>query len=88
MELLEKRYQYFIFLIKKNFFISIKFSLGRYDGNPYEMTDWQIMIHIIQGRDLPGLELNPYVVIQIDNQKRSTHIHKSSNSPYFGEVKH
>jgi hypothetical protein len=50
------------------------------------MTDWQIMVHIIQGRDLPGLELNAYVSVQIDQQKRYTTIHKSSNSPYFGEV--
>jgi hypothetical protein len=64
------------------------FSLGRYEGNPYEMTDWQIMVHIIQGRDLPGLDLNPYVSVQIDQQKRYTTIHKSSNSPYFGEVKY
>jgi hypothetical protein len=52
------------------------------------MTDWQIMVHIIQGRDLPGLELNAYVSVQIDQQKRYTTIHKSSNSPYFGEVNH
>ena len=44
------------------------------------------MIHIIQARDLPGLDLNPYVSIEIDDQKRYTSVLKSSNSPYFGEV--
>ncbi len=62
--------------------------MGRYEGNAYEISEWQIMVHIIQGRDFPGIELNPYVSVQIDQQKRYTNIHKSSNSPYFGEVKH
>ena len=63
------------------------FSLGRYEGDPYEINEWQIMVHVIQGRDFPGLELNPYICIQIDDQKRYTNIHQSSNSPYFGEVR-
>ncbi|UJR23948.1 hypothetical protein I4U23_026916 [Adineta vaga] len=60
-------------------------SLGRYEGDPYEINEWQIMVHIIQGREFPGAELNPYVCIQIDDQKRYTNIHRSANSPYFGE---
>ncbi|CAF4767027.1 unnamed protein product [Rotaria sp. Silwood1] len=60
-------------------------SLGRYVGDMYEMTEWQVMIHVIQGRDLPGLSINPYVVVQIDDQKRYTSIQRSCNSPYFGE---
>lgn len=65
----------------------LSFSLGRYEGDPYEINEWQIMVHVIQGREFPGLELNPYVCIQIDDQKRYTNIHQSSNSPYFGEVR-
>lgn len=60
--------------------------MGRYEGNPYEVTDWQIMVHIIQGRDFAGLDINPYVTVQIGDQKHKTNAHKSSNSPYFGEV--
>jgi hypothetical protein len=60
--------------------------LGRYEGNAYELTEWQVMVHIIQGRDLPGLELNPYVIVEIGDQKQRTNVHKSSNSPYFGQV--
>lgn len=65
----------------------LQFSLGRYEGNPYDLTKWQIMIHVIQGRDFPGLELNPYVSITIGDQKRYTIVHRSANSPYFGEVR-
>ncbi|CAF4394341.1 unnamed protein product [Rotaria sp. Silwood2] len=60
-------------------------SLGRYVGDMYEMTEWQVMVHVIQGRDFSGLNINPYVSVQIDNQKRYTNIQKSCNSPYFGE---
>ncbi|CAF4348335.1 unnamed protein product, partial [Rotaria sordida] len=59
--------------------------LGRYVGDIYEMTEWQLMIHIIQARDLPGLDISPYVSVQIDNQKRYTSVQKSCNAPYFGE---
>ena len=62
------------------------FSLGRYEGDIYHLTEWQILVHVIQGRDFPGAELNPYVCIQIDDQKRYTGVQKSSNSPFFGEV--
>jgi hypothetical protein len=62
--------------------------LGRYEGNEYEMSEWQIMVHIIQGKDLPGIDINPYVGVQIDDQERYTKVHKFSNSPYFGEVSH
>jgi hypothetical protein len=65
-----------------------KFSLGRYQGNEYEMNEWQIMVHVIQARSLPGIDINPYVCVQIDDQKRYTGIHKCANSPYFGEVKY
>ncbi|CAF5032328.1 unnamed protein product, partial [Rotaria sp. Silwood1] len=36
--------------------------------------------------DLPGLDISPYVSVQIDNQKRYTSVQKSCNSPYFGEI--
>jgi hypothetical protein len=60
--------------------------LGRYDGDVYQMHEWQIMVHVIQGREFAGLDINPYVCVQIDNQKKFTGIHKSTNSPFFGEV--
>ncbi|CAF3469754.1 unnamed protein product [Rotaria socialis] len=60
-------------------------SLGRFIGDPYEMNEWQVIVHIIHARDLPGLNINPYIIVQIDDQKQQTTVQKSSNSPYFGE---
>ncbi|CAF3351971.1 unnamed protein product [Rotaria sp. Silwood1] len=60
-------------------------SLGRYEGDEYQMTQWQVMVNIIQGRDFAGIDINPYVCVQIGDQKRYTGIHKCNNSPYFGE---
>ena len=48
---------------------------------------WKIVVHVIQARDLPGIDINPYVCVQIDDEKRYTAIHKCANSPHFGEVK-
>ena len=73
-------------IFEKNSFSCDRFSLGRYDGDVYQMTDWQIMVHVIQGRDFTGLDINPYVCVQIDDQKRYTGVHRCSNSPFFGEV--
>ena len=61
--------------------------MGRYEGDIYQIQEWQIMVHVVQGRDFAGLEINPYVCIQIDDQKRYTGVQKSTNSPFFGEVK-
>ncbi|CAF1244784.1 unnamed protein product [Rotaria sordida] len=60
-------------------------SLGRYEGDAYQMTQWQIMVNIIQGRDFPGHDINPYVCAQIADQKRYTGMQKCTNSPFFGE---
>ena len=64
----------------------MNFSLGRYQGDIYQIKEWQIMVHIIQGRDFLGEEINPYICIQIDDQKRYTGVHRSTNAPFFGEV--
>jgi hypothetical protein len=61
--------------------------LGRFDGDVYHMQEWQIMVHVIQGRDFAGLDINPYVCVQIDDEKRYTAVHRCTNSPFFGEVK-
>jgi hypothetical protein len=69
------------------FFPQLKYSWGRFEGNPYEINEWQIMVHVIQARDLNGLDINPYICVQIDDQKYYTAIQKTCNSPYFGEVR-
>lgn len=63
-------------------------SLGRYTGDLYELTEWQVMVHIVQARDLVGLAINPYVIVQIADQKQKTTTIKSSNSPYFDQVRY
>ena len=50
------------------------------------MTEWQIMVHLIQARDLPGSDINPYICVQIADEKRYTGVQKCSNTPFFGEV--
>jgi hypothetical protein len=84
LELLEKRYKYYYVVII--FFFCNNLSLGRYEGDIYHMTEWQVMVHVIQGRDFAGLDVNPYVCVQIGDEKRYTVIHRCSNSPFFGEV--
>ncbi len=82
LELLEKRFGKTLIFVFKILFC----SLGRYEGDIYQIQEWQIMVHVIQGRDFSGLEINPYVCIQIDDQKRYTGVQRSTNSPFFGEV--
>ena len=67
-------------------FFPTEFSLGRYEGDVYQMTEWQIMVHLIQARDLPGSDINPYICVQIADEKRYTGVQKCSNAPFFGEV--
>ena len=62
------------------------FSLGRYEDDIYRIKDWQIMVHVIQGRDFLGEDLNSYVCIEIGNQTRYTVVQRSTNAPFFGEV--
>ncbi len=61
--------------------------MGRYEGDIYRMQEWQIMVHVLQGRNFAGLDINPYVCVQIDNEKRFTGVHRCTNSPFFGEVR-
>lgn len=60
--------------------------MGRYEGDIYKMQEWQIMVHVIQGKDFSGLDINPYVIVQIDDQKQRTIAHRCTNSPIFGDV--
>lgn len=68
------------------FFSTSRHSLSRYEGNRHQIKDWQILLHVIRAEHLPGLEVNPFVKIEIGDQTRSTATQKSTNSPYFGEV--
>lgn len=48
--------------------------------------DFQVCITIIEARQLPGLNMDPVVCIQIGDQKKYTSVKESTNCPYFNEV--
>lgn len=60
--------------------------MGRFEGDVYQMKEWQLMVHVIQGKGFAGPDLKLYVCIQIDSAKRYTGVHRCTNSPFFGEV--
>lgn len=48
--------------------------------------DFQVCVTIIEARQLPGLNMDPVVCIQIGDQKKYTSVKESTNCPYFNEV--
>ncbi|RWS04688.1 otoferlin-like isoform X2, partial [Dinothrombium tinctorium] len=46
---------------------------------------YQVSITIIEAQELPGTNLNPFVVIQVNDQKKQTTVKESTSSPYFNE---
>lgn len=49
--------------------------------------DFQVCVTIIEARQLPGLNMDPVVCIQIGDQKKYTSVKESTNCPYYNEVK-
>lgn len=43
-------------------------------------------VTIIEARQLPGLNMDPVVCIQIGDQKKYTSVKESTNCPYYNEV--
>lgn len=50
--------------------------------------DFQVCVTIIEARQLPGLNMDPVVCIQIGDQKKYTSVKESTNCPYYNEVLH
>lgn len=48
--------------------------------------DFQVCVTIIEARQLPGLNMDPVVMIQIGDQKKYTSVKESTNCPYYNEV--
>lgn len=48
--------------------------------------NFQVCITIIEARQLPGLNMDPVVCIQIGEQKKYTSVKESTNCPYYNEV--
>lgn len=49
--------------------------------------DFQVCVTIIEARQLPGLNMDPVVCIQIGDQKKYTSVKESTNCPYYNEVR-
>ena len=43
------------------------------------------MITIIQGQQLAGLDIDPVIKVEVDNECHYTNICKSNNCPYYNE---
>lgn len=48
--------------------------------------DFQVCVTIIEARQLPGLNMDPVVCIQIGDQKKFTKTLFGTNCPYYNEV--
>lgn len=49
--------------------------------------DFQVCVTIIEARQLPGLNMDPVVCIQVGDQKKYTSVKESTNCPYYNEVR-
>ncbi|XP_037920162.1 otoferlin-like isoform X1 [Hermetia illucens] len=58
--------------------------LARTDDH-LKSQDFQVCVTIIEARQLPGLNMDPVVCIQIGDQKKYTSVKESTNCPYFNE---
>lgn len=69
---------YFVFVFRLK-------SLGRRNDH-LKSQDFQVAVTIIEARQLPGLNMDPVVCIQIGDQKKYTSVKESTNCPYYNEV--
>ncbi|RWS24122.1 Otoferlin-like protein, partial [Leptotrombidium deliense] len=46
---------------------------------------YQVAITVIEAQELPGTNLDPFIVIQLDNEKRHTNVKESTSTPYYNE---
>ncbi|KFB41978.1 AGAP000389-PA-like protein [Anopheles sinensis] len=55
-------------------------------GNDHlKSQDFQVCVTIIEARQLPGLNMDPVVCIQVGDQKKYTSVKESTNCPYYNE---
>ena len=62
-----------------------KVKLSKYNDH-LKSQDFQVCVTIIEARQLPGLNMDPVVCIQIGDQKKYTSVKESTNCPYYNEV--
>lgn len=62
-----------------------KLNLQKFDDH-LKSQDFQVCVTIIEARQLPGLNMDPVVCIQVGDQKKYTSVKESTNCPYYNEV--
>lgn len=62
-----------------------KVKLSRFNDH-LKSQDFQVCVTIIEARQLPGLNMDPVVCIQVGDQKKYTSVKESTNCPYYNEV--
>lgn len=63
-----------------------KVNLHKFNDH-LKSQDFQVCVTIIEARQLPGLNMDPVVCIQVGDQKKYTSVKESTNCPYYNEVK-
>ncbi|XP_055682391.1 otoferlin [Lutzomyia longipalpis] len=59
-------------------------ALGK-PSDHLKAQDFQVCVTIIEARQLPGLNMDPVVCIQIGDMKKYTSVKESTNCPYYNE---
>ena len=62
-----------------------KVKLSKHNDH-LKSQDFQVCVTIIEARQLPGLNMDPVVCIQVGDQKKYTSVKESTNCPYYNEV--
>ena len=52
------------------------------------MSNWQVRVRIIEGRQLSGSNISPVVRVTVANHTRQTKVKHSTNKPFYDEVSH
>jgi len=53
---------------------------------PDKPTDFQVRIKIIEGRQLPGGNINPTIRVSLGDEVKNTRVKHSTNKPYYDET--
>lgn len=62
-----------------------KINMDKFNDH-LKSQDFQVCVTIIEARQLPGLNMDPVVCIQVGDQKKYTSVKESTNCPYYNEV--
>jgi len=47
---------------------------------------FQVSVTVVEARQLAGLNMDPFVCVQVGDQKKYTGVKESTNCPYYNEV--